>query len=120
MSYDNRASEGGGWRKAGEMREVVYFFGESAPTDITLLAGPQGRRLAVAAAYWLDGEIYLKPWRLKLAQMKARLRGHNPDGGVIMVAASYRHDTDEALKAIRQFTTDVEPLRAWLDRNKLR
>lgn len=119
VSYDNRASDGDAWRKEGRMRAVVYIFGESAPTDITLLAGPEGRRLAVASAYWLDGEIYLDAWRLKLAQMKARLSGRNPDGGVLMVAASYHHDTDEALKSIRQFTTDVEPLRAWLARNKL-
>ncbi|MEM9616808.1 MAG: exosortase A [Pseudomonadota bacterium] len=117
VTYANRAWDSDYWRKAGAASEVVYLFGQSAETEIALLAGPERRRLAVATAYWLDGEVYVKPWRMKLAQMKARLRGENPAGGVIMVAASYHLDKDEAVSAIRSFTIDVEPLQAWLDRN---
>lgn len=117
VTYANRAWDSDYWRKAGAVSEVVYLFGQSAQTEITLLAGPERRRLAVATAYWLDGEVYVEPWRMKLAQMKARLRGGNPAGGVIMVAASYHLDKDEAVSAIRSFTIDVEPLQAWLDRN---
>ena len=117
VQYDNRAWDGDYWRKAGVTRDVVYLFGQSTQTDIAMLAGPERRRLAVVTAYWLDGQIYLKPWRMKFSQMKARLQGYNPSGGIVMVAASYDLNPDEALHSIRAFTVDVELLETWLERN---
>ncbi len=107
----------GYWRKAGATRDVVYLFGQSSSTDITLLAGPERRKLAVIKAYWLDGKFYLTPWQIKFAQMKARIIGQNPSGGILMIAAAYHVDPAEALQAIRNFTVDVEPLETWLQRN---
>jgi len=116
-TYSNRAWDGDYWRKIGAVNEVVYLFGQSKNAEIFILAGAERRRLAVVTTYWLDGEIYFNPWRLKLAQMKAKLRGQNPAGGVIMIAASYSQHPDEAVQTIREFTIDVEPLHTWLTRN---
>ncbi len=117
VNAKNRAHDGGDWRLAGRADEVVYLFGESQKQPFELIAGPERRRLAVLTAYWLDDKIYLEPNRLKLAQMKARLKGVNPSGGVIMIAASYTRDPIEAVHAIRAFTSDVEPFGGWLQRN---
>lgn len=120
VNYANRAWDGDYWRKSGEVQEVVYIFGESKEAAFTTLAGPEGRRLAAVTAYWLDDQIYFHPWRMKLAQMKAKLKGSNPQGGVIMIAAAYSQHPDEAIKEIRSFTTATEPLQDWLARNEAR
>lgn len=117
VTYANRAWDGEEWRKIAGENAVVYLFGRSEKAAFDLLAGPEHRRLAAVTAYWLDGEIYLKPWRVKLAQMKTKLMGRNPPGGIIVIAASYRRDPAEAIAAIRSYTTAVEPLEDWLARN---
>jgi EpsI family protein len=116
VTEDNRAFDGNYWRKIAARRDAIYLFGLSRQTEFALLAGPQGRRLAAVNAYWLDGEIYNDPRRVKLAQMKARLLGRNPPGGMIVFASAYAQDPAEAIAAIRRFTTDLEPLDAWLAR----
>jgi exosortase A len=117
-TYSNRAWDGEYWRKTGAANEVVYLFGESKDAGVSMLSGPERRRLAVVTAYWFDGQVYFKPWRMKLAQMKAKLRGVNPVGGVVMIAASYRQHPNEAVQTIREFTSDLEPLHTWLARNR--
>lgn len=117
VAYDNRAWDGEDWRWIAIENEVVYLFGRSEEAPFDLIAGPEHRRLAAVTAYWLDSEIYVEPWRVKLEQMKARLLGRNPPGGVIVIAASYNGDTAEAVAAIRAFTAAVEPLDDWLARN---
>lgn len=118
VQSDHNSWNDGYWRKSGATRDVVYLFGRSSYADITLLSGPERRQLAVVKAYWLDDQLYVDPWRIKLAQMKARLTGRNPSGGRMMIAASYHLDPAEALQAIRSFTVDVEPLETWLERNR--
>ena len=117
VTYGNRAWDGDYWRKIGNVSEVLYLFGESKDANFAILAGPERRRLAAVTAYWLDGQVYFNRRRLKLAQMKAKLRGENPQGGVIIIASSYRQHPDEAVKTIRAFTVAAEPLQDWLARN---
>jgi len=116
----NRAFDGAAWRKIGADDAVVYVFGRSENAPFEFLAGPGGQRLASLTAYWLDGEIYNRKRRVKLAQMQARLKGHNPQGGVIVIAAPYVDNPGDAVVDIRAFATAVEPLARWLDRNQAR
>ena len=118
VQSDNLSWNDGYWRKTGSTREAVYLFGQSSYANITLLSGPERRQLAVVKAYWLDGQLYVDPWRIKFAQMKARMVGRNASGGLLMIAAAYHLDPSEALQSIRNFTVDVEPLEAWLERNR--
>ena len=117
VNTENRSFDGAYWRMTGTIHDVVYLFGASQERPFELLTGPQGRHLAVVSAYWLKDRIYLKPWRMKLAQMKAKLTGRNPPGGLVMIAARYERDPSEAVAAIRAYTSDVEPFAAWLARN---
>ncbi len=116
INYENRAWSGAYWRHIGAHDAVLYLFGTSKTRRIDILAGPERRRLAAVTAYWLDDEIYLDRWRMKLAQMKAKLMGANPSGGLIIIAASYSRDPAEAITALRNFTGDLEPLDAWVSR----
>ncbi len=118
VQSDNLSWNDGYWRKTGMTRDVVYLFGQSSYANITLLSGPERRHLAVVKAYWLDGELYVDPWRIKFAQMKARILGRNASGGLLMIAAAYHVDPADALQSIRNFTVDVEPLETWLERNR--
>ncbi|MHA7871268.1 MAG: exosortase A [Hyphococcus sp.] len=112
----NRVWSGADWRSNGREQAVLYLFGHSQKTSIELLSGPGGRRLAVVTAYWLDTDVYVEPWRLKLTQMIRRLKGENPRGGVIMIAAAYNEDVSDAITALRAFTTDIESFDDWRGR----
>ena len=117
VEYSNRAWDGADWRRIASRQEVIYVFGHSQTIKIDILAGPERRRLATLTAYWLGDEIYLERWRIKLAQMKAKLMGTNPPGGVIIFAAAYQQHPDEAITALRAFTVSAEPFGDWLQRN---
>lgn len=113
----NRAFDGEAWRRIRSRSDVVYLFGRAEETNIDLLLGHGGQRLAAVRLHWLEnGEVDLDPHRLKLAQAKRKLVGDNPRGGVIMIAATYASDEQTAIDAIRAFTIAAEPLEAWLKR----
>ncbi len=116
INYDNRAWSDVSWRRIGAHDAVIYLFGTSKTRRIDILAGPERRRLAAVTVYWLDGEVFLERWRMKLAQAKAKLTGRNPSGGLIIIAASYNRDPANAVATLRNFTSDVEPLGAWRSR----
>ena len=116
VTRENRAWNGDDWRQIGSMKTVVYQFGDAQERKLDILSGPQRRRLAVLNTYWVDGKAYSDAWRAKRAQMFAKLRGDNPPGGVIILAAAYQHDPSEAINALRAFTNSTEPLDAWLQR----
>ncbi len=116
VSYHNRAWDNQGWRRIGDHRAVIYLFGASQERSLSILAGPERRRLAAITVYWLDGNVYLDRWRLKAAQMQAKLRGENPAGGIVVITAAYQRDPAKAMAALRAFTGDVEPFGAWLIR----
>jgi exosortase A len=118
INYKNRAWSGAYWRHIGVRDAVIYLFGTSKTRRIDILAAPERRRLAAVTVYWLGDEIFVEPWRMKLAQAKAKLVGRNPSGGLIIIAASYGRDPAEAVAALRNFTSDLEPLSAWLSRNE--
>ena len=79
-------------------KPIIYQFGSSQERKLDILSGPQRRRLAVLKTYWVDDKAYNDAWRAKRAQMFAKLRGDNPPGGVIILAAAYQHDPSEAVK----------------------
>jgi exosortase A len=116
INYENRAWSGAYWRHIGVRDAVIYLFGTSKTRRIDILAAPERRRLAAVTVYWLDDEVFVEPWRMKLAQAKAKLMGRNPSGGLIIIAASYSRDPADAVAALRNFTGDLEPLSAWLSR----
>jgi exosortase A len=116
INYKNRAWSGAYWRHIGVRDAVIYLFGTSKTRRIDILAAPERRRLATVTVYWLGDEIFVEPWRMKLAQAKAKLMGRNPSGGLIIIAASYNRDPAEAVAVLRNFTGDLEPLSAWLSR----
>ena len=123
FSHDRRGAEiaGGGhaphdgadWRRIGSHEAVVYLFGASETRRFDRLAGPENRRLLTLTVYWLDDEVYWRPESVKLAQVKMKLAGDNPPGGVIVLAASYRRDPNEAVALIRQYASDLEAFEDW-------
>ena len=117
ISFDTRAYDGDDWRRHGETTAVIYQFGRSENMPIELLAGPQRRKLAAVYSYWLEDKVYVDPLAMKLAQMKAKIRGENPEGGVVIMAAAYQSDPQAAIDLIRSFSAAVEPMAAWRARN---
>ena len=116
LNYHARSWDGETWRRIGVRRADIALFGHGARMRFDVLAGPERRRLLTVSVYWWNGEIFTDRWRMKLAQMKAKLQGRNPPGGVVVLAASYRDDPSEALAAIRAFGADAEPFERWLAR----
>ena len=114
----NAPADGETWRKIAGRKDVVYLFGESNEIALDILAGPDRRRLLVATAYWRGDDIYTNKTAFKWAQMKDKLNGSNPPGGIVMIAADYADDPAEALARIRAFTSDIERFDMW--RNRMR
>ncbi|NNL88005.1 MAG: EpsI family protein [Marinicaulis sp.] len=113
ISFDTRAYDGDDWRRHGETSAVIYQFGRSEKMPVELIAGPQRRKMAAVYSYWLGDKVYVDRRAMKLAQMKSKLQGQNPQGGVLIMAAAYRSDPEEAIDVIRSFSAAVEPLAAW-------
>ncbi|WDI31369.1 EpsI family protein [Hyphococcus flavus] len=117
-NYHNRAWDNKDWRKIGVSEEMIYLFGDARMTLVDLIAGPEGRRLAAVSIYWRGDKVYKDAGSFKVAQMVDKLRGINPPGGQIIIAAAYRSDPAEALASLRPFTHEVEDFSAWRLRNK--
>ncbi|PQA85705.1 exosortase A [Hyphococcus luteus] len=126
FTHDRRAREivntqnsaaGGDWRRIAGEEDVVYLFGESRAVPLEIFAGPQRRRLLTLTAYWRGDEVYTDPLAFKAAQMKDKLKGANPPGGVIVIASDYAGEPSKALNRIRAFTGDVERFSAWRARH---
>ncbi len=109
----NTPADGDDWRKIADRQEVVYLFGDSKEIPLEILAGPDRRRLLVATAYWRGDDVYTNKLAFKWAQMKDKLKGVNPPGGIIMIAADYAGNPADALARIRSFTNDVERFADW-------
>lgn len=112
-NHKNRAWDNDTWRQVGAERVNFRLFNGERASSVFLLAGPERRRLAALTFYWLGDRVYAQAWRMKAAQMRARLRGRNPSGGMIILAASYRHHPDDAIATLRAFSNDMEPLSYW-------
>ncbi len=112
----NTPADGEDWRKIASFDDVVYLFGDSKEMPLEVVAGPERRRLLVATAYWRGDDVYTNKIAFKWAQMKDKLKGVNPQGGIIMIASDYAGEPAEALARIRAFTSDVERFAAWRDR----
>ncbi len=119
VNYHNRPWDGEDWRRIGTADEMIYLFGAAQRTPLDLIAGPEGQRLAVITAYWRGEDVYLDPHAFKKAQMFDKLRGRNPEGGIVFIAATYRRDPAEALAALRPFTHEVEDFSSWRIRNEI-
>ena len=113
----NAPANGTDWRKIARAQEVIYLFGRSEQTPLDILAGSDRRRLLVATVYWRGGKVYTDRLDFKLAQMRDKLEGRNPPGGIIMIASDYAGEPSTALARIRTFTGDVESLADWRARN---
>lgn len=111
------AAAGKGWTRIDGEKEVVYLFGASRAVPFEIYAGPEGRRLMTLTAWWRGGEIYTNPLAFKAAQMKDKLQGRNPSGGVMVIASDYAGEPEDALKRIRDFTSDAERFAVWRARN---
>lgn len=115
----NRAWDDRDWHRIATEKYVIFLFGRSQQTNVDIVAGTQGRRLAVATAYWRGSEVYIDKKKFKIDQTLDKLRGVNPPGGIVMIAATFINDPEEAVRKIRAFTGDVEKLSAWQARNKV-
>lgn len=109
----NRADDGDYWRRIDAAQDVIYLFGRSDLTPLTIIAAPEGRRMLTVTAWWRDHAVYIDPTAFKMAQMRDKLSGRNPPGGMIVLAADYAGDPDEALARLRAFTSDLEPFDVW-------
>ena len=101
------------WRKAGATDAVLYLFGSSEMRRFEKLSGPGGRNLLTLTAYWLGDDIYFDAASLKKQQAKLKLRGQNPEGGVILLAAPFEDVPAEAVRVIGRFTGDIESFSDW-------
>ncbi|WP_411820187.1 exosortase A [Hyphococcus formosus] len=119
VTSGHRSWDDAEWHRVNSENEVIYLFGQSSHTDIDIVAGTQGRRLAVAKAYWRGSNVYTDRKAFKIEQTRDKLQGKNPPGGVIMIAATFIDDPQEAIRKIRAFTGDLESLRDWQTRNGL-
>lgn len=119
VTYLNSAANGDDWRKIADREEVVYLFGGSKEIPLEILAGPDRRRLLVLTAYWRGDDVYTNTLAFKWAQMKDKIMGVNPPGGIIMIAADYAGDPADALTRIRGFTADIESFAKWQSRMRL-
>ncbi len=109
----NASADGKDWRKIASFKDVVYLFGDAKEIPLEIVAGPERRRLLVATAYWRGDAVYTNKIAFKWAQMKDKLKGVNPEGGVIIIASNYAGEPAEALARIRAFTSDVERFDDW-------
>ncbi len=113
---ENRSYDGQDWRRIGGHDAALYLFGSSETRRFNRLAGPDRRRLLTVTFYWLGDTVYDSAQAVKQAQMRNRLLGRNPSGGVIVFSASYRRDPNDAIAILRQYTADVEEFSAWRGR----
>jgi exosortase A len=111
------SAAGSDWTRIAGEKEVVYLFGDSRAVPFDVYAGPERRRLLTLTAYWRGDEVYTNPVSFKVAQMKDKLKGVNPPGGVMVLASDYSGEPAEALKRIRDFTGDAERFAVWRARN---
>ncbi len=121
FTHDRRGAEIAGsanagsqdWDLIGGHDAVVYLFGTSERRRFSRLSGPEGQKYLSLTTYWLAGDVYFSARDLKLAQARLKLRGENPEGGVMTFAAPYAKDPADAARAIGRFTADVEKFSAW-------
>lgn len=113
----NTPADNRDWRRIASAKEVVYVFGRSDETPLEILAGPERRRLLVVTAYWRGEDVYTDKLHFKLAQLRDKLEGRNPPGGIMMIASDYADEPSSALARIRAFTGDLESFSAWRTRN---
>lgn len=118
INYHHRAWDGLYWRKTETGRAEFSFGGREYDTHVDYLSAPEGRRIAAVTLYWRDGAVYADPVRFKLDQMIGKLRGRNPPGGIVIIAAAYQEAPAEALETLRAFGRDVEPFANWLSRQR--
>lgn len=118
IGHDTRSFDGVNWQLQSRDRAVAYFSERAISWPISNLTGPRKRSLTVMSFYWLGDDVYADASSVKFAQMKAKLFGRNPPGGVVYVAASQTPDYNhKPIDMIRAFTSDAEPLHFWLERN---
>ncbi len=101
------------WRKAGANDAVVYLFGTSETRRFEKLSGPGGEKLLTLTAYWLGDDVYFDTASLKKQQARMKLRGSNPEGGAVVLAASFQDDPAEAVRTIGLFTSEIEAFSDW-------
>ena len=106
------------WRRLSNVTEILSVFGAARPVSLDILAGPERRRLITLTAYWRGETIYTNKASFKFAQMKDKLQGRNPPGGIIVIAADYASNPLEGLNRIRNFTGDTESFSDWLSRQR--
>ncbi len=126
FTHDRRGAEivntqnsaaGGDWRRIAGEENIAYLFGGTRAIPMEIFAGPERRRLLTLTAWWRGDKIYTDPRAFKAAQMKDKLQGRNPPGGIIVIASDYAGEPSEALARIRAFTGEVEPFADWRARH---
>ena len=101
------------WDRIGDYDGVLYIFGTARTVTFTRLVGPQNQNRLAMSIYWLGDDIYFSARDLKRIQAAQKLRGENREGGVMTFAATYEENADDAVRAIGQFTADVEDFSDW-------
>ena len=110
--YSTRPDDARRWRKTKTLHAPLVAFGHQGSYRIERLQNDDGAEIDAVIVYWLGARVFDSAARLKLAQLKARLGGENPRGGVFFIAAP----TPESATSIRAFLDHAEPLDAWLAR----
>lgn len=122
FTHDRRGAEytarplgdaGADWDRIGHHEGVLFLFGTARTVNFARLIGPQNQKRLALTVYWLGDDIYFNARNLKRSQAAQKLRGDNREGGVITLAAPYAESPDDALRAIGQFTADVEDFSDW-------
>lgn len=125
FTHDRRGAEytarplgeaGANWDRIGGHQGVLYLFGAARTVTFARLTGPQNKKRLAISMYWLGNDIYFSARELKRAQAAQKLRGVNPEGGVITFASTYALNPDDAVRAIGRFTADVESFSDWRTR----
>ena len=120
VTYANSPFDGALWRRTGFVRERARIFGRVHSVHVDLIARQRHTPLAAVTLYWLGDRFYTRGWHVKRAQLFARLRGQNPSGGVLMIAAPYEQRPARAVEDIVTFFNSVDNFDDWARRNNQR
>lgn len=107
-----RPADGVNWRRTAISTETISYDRRSYRIAVETLEDAAGRKLDVAALYWLGEKVHGSPTALKVDVAARKLTGKPTEGGVIFVAADHDAD-DDPHAAIKRFFAATEAIGVW-------
>ncbi len=104
------------WLRLGDGSDRVVLAGR--PLDVAYtryMKGTDTYRL-VWRWYWIDGRFTANPYLAKLYELRAKLLGGVEGAAIVTLAADYGERREDAVKTLRDFVRDIEPLDRYLAR----